>query len=165
MSAGRPATPLALKLLANNPGKENLDKLQEESPQYDPISVNDDITPPDYLNELGKQTYIDIARKMAGRNVLTQMDDFALELLIESYQEFREHQEYLECNGYTYEVEDKEGNVKTVAYPQAALKSDAHKRVVALLTQFGWTPSSRTKVKIVKEQKDPIAHMKRGGNK
>lgn len=161
--AGRPATPLAMKLLANNPRKENLSKLQEESPVYDVVSVNDEIIPPDYLNELGKSTYVEISRKMAGRNVLTQMDDFALELLIESYQEFREHQDYLERNGYTYEVEDKEGNVKTIAYPQAALKSDAHKRVVALLTQFGWTPSSRTKVKIIKEQRDPISHMKRGG--
>lgn len=161
--AGRPATPLAMKLLANNPRKENLSKLEEESPSYDVITANDAINPPDYLNELGRATYVEIARKMAGRNVLTQMDDLALELLIESYQEFRDHQDYLDRNGYTYEVEDKEGNVKTVAYPQAALKSDAHKRVCALLQQFGWTPSSRTKVKILKEEKDPISHMKRGG--
>lgn len=161
--AGRPATPLELKLLANNPRKENLKELEAETPKYDVICANDVISPPDYLNELGKKTYVEIARKMAGRNVLTQMDDFALELLIESYQEFRDHQDFLERNGYTYEIEDKEGNVRTSAYPQAALKSDAHKRVCNLLQQFGWTPSSRTKVKIIKSESDPISHMKRGG--
>lgn len=159
--AGRPNTPLALKLLANNPSKENLKELQEETPDYIKVEVGSVITPPDWMNDNAKKWYVEIAERMAGMEVLTQMDDLALELLITKYQHYRECYEFIERNGYSYETEDKEGNVKSNIYPEVGILDNAFTRVVSLLTQFGWTPASRTKVKLPTKKKDPIADMKR----
>lgn len=161
MAGGRPATPLALKLLANNPSKENLKQLQEETPDYVKIEPGETITPPAWMNENAQKWYVEIAEKMAGMEVLTQMDDLALELLITKYQHYRECYEFIERNGYSYETEDKEGNVKSNIYPEVGILDAAFTRVVALLTQFGWTPASRMKVKLPGKKKDPIADMAR----
>lgn len=159
--AGRPSTPLELKLLANNPRKENLKEIQETTPEYTKISRNDEIVPPEWMNETAQKYYVEIAERMAGMEVLTQMDDLALELLVTKYQHYRECYEFIERNGYSYETEDKEGNVKSNIYPEVGILDAAFNRVVMLLTQFGWTPASRTKVKLPTKKKDPIADMKR----
>lgn len=161
MSAGRPATPLALKLLANNPSKENLKEIQEETPDYDKVEIGAPIVPPDWMNANAQKWYVEIAERMAGMEVLTRMDDLALELLVTKYQHYRECYEFIERNGYSYETEDKEGNVKSNIYPEVGILDAAFTRVVSLLTQFGWTPASRTKVKVHTKKTDPIADMKR----
>ncbi len=159
--AGRPGTPLELKLLANNPRKENLKAIQEETPDYVKIERDAEIIPPEWMNETAKRYYVDIAQRMAGMEVLTQMDDLALELLVTKYQHYRECYEFIERNGYSYETEDKEGNVKSNIYPEVGILDAAFNRVVMLLTQFGWTPASRTKVKLPTKKKDPVKDMMR----
>lgn len=163
--SGRPATPIELKLLANNPRKENLKAIQEETPDYEKVGVGAPIIPPDWMNANAQKWYIEIAERMAGMEVLTRMDDLALELLVTKYQHYRECYDFIERNGYSYETEDKEGNVKSNIYPEVGILDAAFNRVVMLLTQFGWTPASRTKVKLPTKKKDPIADMKRRAGK
>lgn len=162
---GRPNVPTALHELKGNPSKLNLNKQKEDEPKYDMINPDSNIVPPDYLNDLGKQTYIELSRKIADKSILSNMDMLGLELLIEAYQEFRFHQAFLERNGYSYEVQLTSGDTGSKPFPEVQMKQDAHKRVVALLVQYGWTPSSRAKTKIIKNQVDPVRKVLGGRGK
>jgi len=95
---------------------------------------------------MGKYWFQQIAQELDGIGVLTQLDGKALELLIEAYTEYRRHCETLDTEGYTYRVETQTGDVMIKAHPAAAMKSDAWKRIRAMLSEFGMTPASRSKV-------------------
>ncbi|MCP1436569.1 P27 family predicted phage terminase small subunit [Erwinia persicina] len=95
---------------------------------------------------MGKYWFQQIAQDLDGIGVLTQLDGKALELLIEAYTEYRRHCATLDTEGYTYRVETQTGDVMIKAHPAAAMKSDAWKRIRAMLSEFGMTPASRSKV-------------------
>ncbi|AWD90238.1 terminase small subunit [Dickeya phage Sucellus] len=152
--SGRPSLPAELHLIRGNPSKKNVEELRSTSGLFDKLDLSE-VEPPAHLSELGKFYYIEISKKLVGTNVLSSMDTLALELLIEAYQEYREHSAYLEENGYSYQTTNTMGDVSEKPYPQAAMKADAWRRVAAMLQQFGWTPSSRSKVKGVGNS-DPI---------
>lgn len=73
------------------------------------------------------------------------MDAKALELLVEAYTEYRHHCDVLDEEGYTYK-NNTESGLMIKAHPSAAMKADAWKRIRAMLSEFGMTPASRTKV-------------------
>jgi len=95
---------------------------------------------------MGKYWFQQIAQELDNIGVLTQLDAKALELLIEAYTEYRRHCETLDTEGYTYRVETQTGDVMIKAHPAAAMKADAWKRIRAMLSEFGMTPASRSKV-------------------
>lgn len=86
--------------------------------------------------------------------MLTTLDAKALELLIEAYVEYRHHCDTLDREGYTYAVyseddsdEGGEREIRTIKpHPAAVMKADAWKRIRAMLSEFGMTPASRSKV-------------------
>lgn len=86
------------------------------------------------------------------RNVLqklpvsTEADVLAIQRLVETYTEVLELQAMLEKEDRFYWSETKVGNIMR-AHPAVSALSDADKRLRALLTDFGLTPASRSKVK------------------
>jgi P27 family predicted phage terminase small subunit len=111
---------------------------------------------PKHFGKRGRYWHERIAKELAQVGVLTQLDAKALELLVEAYDEYRTHCETLENEGYTYRTD--QGLIK--AHPAAGMKADAWKRIHTMLSAFGMSPASRTKVNMAGEDKDdPLAEL------
>lgn len=138
---GPPKTPSNLVLLKGNPGKRAINK-DEPKPavRVPPL--------PAHFSKRAKYWHKRVAEELAQMGVLTGMDERALELLIEAYEEYRQHLETLEDEGYTYKTTSMAGDVSIKMHPAAALKADAWKRLRSMLGEFGMTPASRSKVKV-----------------
>lgn len=137
--AGRPSKPTAIKIAQGNPGKRAL-PVDEPQPERG-------VTPsPRHLKKKSREWYAEVAAELDKIGVLTILDSNALELLIEAYAEYRNHCATLDAEGYTYVTTATNGERAIKAHPAAVMKSDAWKRVRAMLTEFGMTPASRSKV-------------------
>lgn len=154
MSAGRPMKPVELHVLHGNPSELTPKEIAERtSSGLEPMT---DFTPPAHLDNFQKKVWRELCAKFGAVKILSIMDGLALELLIDSYAEWVEHRDYLNKNGYTIIEEKTVGGETEKADPRCALKHNAHKRCVELLTQFGWTPVSRNKLKSFGSEADPL---------
>jgi P27 family predicted phage terminase small subunit len=118
---------------------------------------------PKWLSEKAKEAYLDLSEILYGMQVLTKADRTALEMLCDAYAEYRQAREFVEQYGMTYGVTTKEGDTLHKVYPQVAIASDAYKRVRSMMTEFGLTPASRSKVSAQgEEQKDPLGEYMNG---
>lgn len=99
--------------------------------------------------------------------VLTVADALALELICDAYSEwYAARQAIIDAGGTTYTTVSENGSTMYRARPEVAIGSDAYRRIVALLAQFGLTPASRTKVKTGdKEKVDPMDAFLSGSGK
>jgi P27 family predicted phage terminase small subunit len=95
---------------------------------------------------MGKYWFKRIGEELDAVGVMTTLDGKALELLIEAYTEYRQHCDVLTEEGYTYKTVSATGEDIVKAHPAAVMKSDAWKRIRAMLSEFGMTPASRSKV-------------------
>jgi P27 family predicted phage terminase small subunit len=95
---------------------------------------------------MGKYWFKRIGGELDAVGVMTTLDGKALELLIEAYTEYRQHCDVLAEEGYTYKTVSATGEDIVKAHPAAVMKSDAWKRIRAMLSEFGMTPASRSKV-------------------
>lgn len=156
--SGRIRKPVELHVLHGDPsnlGSKEIAKRQNV--QYPPM---EDLTPPEYFSDFEKKCWSELADRFKATRVLSTMDSWALELLVETYAEWREHKDVLDSEGYTQiQVTPTTGASKEVAHPRAALKQKAHAQCVALLLQFGWTPAARTKTQQLGQlEQDPIGN-------
>ena len=118
---------------------------------------------PKWLSEQAKEAYLQLSDVLVGMQVLTKADRLALEMLCDAYATYRKATEFVQQNGLTYEMVTKSGDIMHRAYPQVAIASDAYKLVRSLMTEFGLTPASRSKVSAQGEQqKDPLAEYMNG---
>lgn len=112
---------------------------------------------PAWLSDRAKEAYRELSEVLVGMQVLTKADRMALEMLCAAYSEWREASDFVKENGMTYETTSDAGTMYR-AYPQVAIASDAYKRIRSMMTEFGLTPASRSKVSAQGEQKkDPLA--------
>ena len=86
------------------------------------------------------------------------MDTVALVLLCDAFPEYRALQDQVEREGATYEVPSTNGTPLVKANPVMAMLSDGQKRLKSLLTEFGMTPSARSRATVAGEiPHDPLA--------
>ncbi len=90
----------------------------------------------------------------AGGNkaVLTLADGKALELLCSVYAEYRDARDVIDRQGATYESHTQNGKIVR-ARPEVAIASDAWRRIRAMMTEFGLTPSSRSRIAVAPQEK------------
>ncbi|MDY0994562.1 phage terminase small subunit P27 family [Pantoea agglomerans] len=136
---GPPRTPTRLALVKGNPSKRALNKSEPKPPSGVPPI-------PKHLDKMGKYWFKRIGEELDAVGVMTTLDGKALELLIEAYTEYRQHCDVLTEEGYTYKTVSATGEDIVKAHPAAVMKSDAWKRIRAMLSEFGMTPASRSKV-------------------
>lgn len=147
---GPPPTPSHLRLVKGNPSKRALNKAEPTPDKGVPNT-------PKHLSKIGKYWFKKLAADLDNIGVLTLLDAKALELLVEVYAEYREHCKTLDSEGYTYTTTSMAGDTLLKAHPAAAMKSDAWKRLRAMMAEFGMTPASRSKVAAGGEkEKDPL---------
>jgi P27 family predicted phage terminase small subunit len=92
--------------------------------------------------------------------VLSEVDAIALELLSEAYSDYLGARAEIKAFGAeTYATETANGDKMYRTHPAVAQRNDADRRIRGWLTEFGLTPSARTRVKAdgQSEQDDPAA--------
>lgn len=147
--AGPPKTPSHLQLVRGNPSKRPINKNEPKPPSGVPPT-------PKYFDKRGKYWFKKIGEELNALGVMSQLDGKALELLVEAYVEYRHHCEVLDEEGYTYK-NNTESGLMIKAHPAAIMKADVWKRIRAMLSEFGMTPSARTKVNVKgPEQEDSL---------
>jgi P27 family predicted phage terminase small subunit len=154
---GPPPTPTALKLVKGNPGKRELNKRE-------PRATGSLGAPPDHLGAVGKAAWRNLVNVIAGMNLESGSDRRALELLVSTYEEWREARALVVEHGLTYERLTAQGEKIIVARPEVAIAADAMRRLHRQLLEFGLTPSARSRVEAgEKETVDPMEEfLKRG---
>jgi P27 family predicted phage terminase small subunit len=111
---------------------------------------------PAWLSPTAKEAYQELSELLVDMKVLAASDRTALAMLCDAYAEYREARDFIKEKGMTY-ITTSEGGAMHRAYPQVAIASDAYKRVRSMMTEFGLTPSSRSKVAAQGEEvKDPF---------
>nr|WP_227667449.1 phage terminase small subunit P27 family [Klebsiella quasipneumoniae] len=83
--------------------------------------------------------------------VLTTLDAKALELLIEAYVEYRHHCDTLDrkvhlCRLQRRRFRRRRAEIRMIKPHPAVMKADAWKRIRAMLSEFGMTPASRSRL-------------------
>jgi len=156
VTAGRPRKPTALKLLAGNPGKR---RLPDREPHPGPLE-GALAEPPDWMPRAGRELWQRIVPRLARLGVATECDVEALELLCSSWSDWREAREVLEREGLSCEVETRGGR-RVVARPEVAIAAAAAQRVTRLLSDFGLTPASRSRVTALGPpgERDPMTEL------
>ncbi|TDN38271.1 phage terminase small subunit P27 family [Hymenobacter sp. UV11] len=152
--AGRPRKPTAQKALGGTLQPSRTNPHEPTADVYLP-------TPPDWLSDRAKQYWGEIGAVLLSMKLTTVADGPALQLLTEALAEWAEAREFVNREGMSYEIYTKQGGVMHRAYPQVAIASDAWRRASSMLTQFGLTPASRSKVSALggEDGKDPFEEM------
>ncbi|MCV9379984.1 MULTISPECIES: phage terminase small subunit P27 family [Hafnia] len=149
--SGPPKTPTHLRLVKGNPSKRAINKNEPNPPSGVPPI-------PKHFDKRGKYWFKRMGEELDAVGVMSTLDAKALELLVEAYTEYRHHCEVLDEEGYTYQTGSATGEKIVKAHPAAAMKADAWKRIRAMLSEFGMTPASRSKVEIkAPAGEDPFA--------
>ena len=137
MRAGRKPKPTHLKLLAGNPGKR---PLNESEPQ--PVPIEETPTPPAWMSGEARAKWALEFPKLVRNNMITDVDLTAFA-------------RYCQAFGRMVVAESmvaKQGDVMIapsgfpIQNPYLAIANKAFEQMIKLETEFGMTPSSRSRV-------------------
>lgn len=147
---GPPRTPTALRLVKGNPSKRAINKNEPKPPSGVPPI-------PKHFNKQEKYWFKRVGEELDCANVITKLDGMALELLIGAYVEWRKHRDVIDQVGETYNVTNMQGETLVKAHPRVVMMEKAWMRVHRMLSEFGMTPSARSKVSSEgKGEADPL---------
>lgn len=147
---GRKPKPTALKLVQGNPGRRPLNKKEPKPPATMPPK-------PKHLSGFASEAWDRIAPELHRAGLLSKIDGAGLELLVCAYDDWRAANALVVAEGLTYECETAGGGSMVRARPEVAMRSDAWRRVRAILAEFGLTPASRSRIDVnpADDAKDP----------
>lgn len=159
MAAGRPRKPTNLKVIEGNRGKRG-----HSSQEPDPDYLND-LTPPDWMPEVAKAVWNELAPQLRNARLLTRCDVVALEQACVAIAQYRLSvrrvgEELIKVRQPT----DENPAGSEMINPWLLVQSMAHKQAMALLREFGMTPAARSRV-VVNSQLDMFGNGKDGDKK
>lgn len=135
MTAGRKPKPTNLKLIQ---GTHRADRANPSEPK-----PRVEIPPcPKFLQGEARKQYQRIAKKLARIGLMTELDDMALSMLCQGWQEYLEATDQVKKSGILL----KSPNGFPVLNPYLTVANQAIKKIRALLAEFGMTPGSRSRI-------------------
>ena len=134
---GRKPLPTALKLVRGNPGRR---PLNENEPQVEPKIPE----PPRELPARAKREWRRIGKQLLAAGLVTELDRMALAALVQSYARWIETQQLLSKSGLL--VRNKDGLPRV--NPLLRISREAQAEFTRMLSEFGMTPSSRSRVSV-----------------
>lgn len=141
--------PLALKILAGNPGGRPL--------QVGPVCKLTPKAPPkpDYLSDEAAAEWDRLVPELEAVGMLATVDRAALVVLCEAWADLQRIQARIRTDGDTLEepIQNSSGEVigkRLKAHPIARLQQQAYQRWVSLLRDFGLSPGARDRLGFVK---------------
>lgn len=137
MTAGRPRKPTALKVLEGNPGKR---PINQKEPKPKPVAPKC----PAHLNPRAKKEWRRIAVDLEPLGLLTQVDRAALAAYCVAYSRWVEAEDMIRKHGMLV----KSPNGYPMQSPYLAIANKAVEQMKGFLTEFGMTPSSRSRLSI-----------------
>lgn len=167
MAGGRPRKPDELKKLQGTfqPSRSNPDA-PKVSPSMPEI--------PRGLTGIAKKKYVELAKELSQMKVITPHDSHLLEMVAKEFEHFKMMEKTIKKDGLFYHgtrvekeiEEDGSGRVTKVetlytrikAHPAVAARNQAWTNIMKGLQECGLTPSTRSKLKVVKkEETNPFA--------
>lgn len=145
---GKKPIPTNIKKLKGNPGKRALPKNEPKPERPDGVPA-----PPKYLDKVAKQEWRRIAPELYRLGLLTNIDITALAGYCALFSRWQECESKIKKEGMVF-VTDKRN---AIHHPYAAIASKSLDQMKAFLTEFGMTPSSRTRISVSPpKKKDPM---------
>ena len=132
---GRKPKPTAVKVLEGNPGKRPLN-------MYEPVPEKKAPECPSWLNDEAKAEWDRLADKMVNLGTLTETDMAAFAGYCQSYVRWKEAEEFIEKHGTI--VKTPSGYWQQV--PQVSIAQTNLKVMLKFCSEFGLTPSSRSRM-------------------
>ena len=146
--AGRKPKPTNLHILNGNPSRLDL----KNKSKTEPKPQKDLIPCPDYLkdNEVAYEEWNRIVPELYRLGLLTLVDRAALELYCSQYAIYRDALEEIKNEGITTT------NIRSgaKAHPATQVAREAAKIIKSIATEFGLTPSSRSRISLPGEDLD-----------
>lgn len=151
MAAGRPRKPTTLKKLG---GTLQPSRTNELEPVPD-VALG---LPPEWLTPMAKEYWQEIGGLLLQMKVISYADTAAMTLLCDVLAQWVSVRVTIAKRGRVYELLSDGGKVFR-ARPEVAMEADLWRRAKAMLTEFGLTPASRSKVSALgaPEEKDPLS--------
>lgn len=143
MGAGRPVKPTALKELAGNPGGRPLNDAEPKPRTTKPKM-------PSHLGEKAQREWRRVVREVSAMKILTSADADALALYCQTYQRWVEASEKIDEEGMVVTTD----NGYPVMSPYITIVNQCIKTMQRLLTEFGMTPASRSRIRVPEKQND-----------
>ena len=152
--AGRKPKPTAMKELEGNPGKRKLNA-QEPKPDATPPKC------PAWLSVEAKREWKRICPFLEKAGLLTQVDRAALAGYCQSYANWQNAEKHIAEEGSTFETP----NGYQQQTPWVSIAQTNLKNMLKFCTEFGLTPSSRSRIAAAKadeDSEDDMEHLLRG---
>jgi len=158
--AGRPKKPTKFKLLQGTARPDRANKKEPKLKAEIPRAMAG-------LSDKDKKAWRHIAHIIRPMGISTKADALALEALATAYADFWEARRIIEEKGSTYiskaaKGKNEEGNLVISVIirrrPEVEIMTDAWRRVEKMLSHFGLSPSSRSRVSVIGKlnQGDPF---------
>lgn len=145
MAPGPAPKPTNIKILEGNRGKRKLDPSSETN-----LPVEAPRKPED-LNEEASKIWDEMVEIGVEMGVLTKADGQILEVYCREKSVLLQAERDLEDNGELYK-RTSEGEIYG-AHPATLIRDKAIKNLKGMLAELGFSPSSRTRVKVTKTEK------------
>jgi len=145
---GRKPKPTALKVLEGNPGKRPLN-MNEPKPEKKAPKC------PSWLEPEAKKEWRRMSKQLEELGVLTQVDAAAFAGYCQAYARWKEAEEFLSKHGTIFKTPS--GYIQQV--PQVSIAQTYLKIMRDFCSEFGLTPSSRSRIAVdnaVKDCADPM---------
>lgn len=137
--AGRKPKPTKLKLVQGNPGKRPLNDAEPQPENKAPAC-------PAWLDKISKAKWKSVAPELERIGVLTKIDGAILAAYCKNYSRWVMAERVLTEKGTTYESNTAKGIIVRVR-PELKIAEEAMRQMRAFASEFGLTPSSRTRLK------------------
>ena len=135
--SGRKPKPTLLKLFEGNPGKRPLNKNEPKPRPAVPCC-------PSHLSGEAKKEWRRIVPELAAVGLITRIDRAALAMYCEAWGRWLEAEDALR----KYGVMVKSPNGFPMQSPYLAVANKAMEQMRGLLTEFGMSPASRTRISV-----------------
>lgn len=133
---GRKPKPTELKILEGNPGKRSLNP-NEPKPEKKAPSC------PKWLDAEAKKEWKRLAPQMEKLGILTEADRAAFASYCQAYSRWKDAEEFITRSGTTI-FKTPSGYWQML--PQVSISQTYNKIMTRLATEFGLTPSSRSRI-------------------
>ncbi len=148
---GRPPTPTALKVLkgTDQPSRMRPDEMA-------PAKLTEVPMPPDYLTDRGKAEWYTTCTELATLGMLHKVDLSLLAAYCNEMSTYWESEELLRTRGRVMTIKNPDGSTKYMQQvPHVSIARNALRMALTLASQFGFTPSARTRISPTKTDKPP----------
>ena len=136
--------PTALKLLKGNPGKRPINDAEPKPSKKRPIC-------PTWIDVDAKAMWKRLIPMLSDMGVLTEVDGNAVARYCQLWSRWKRAEQFIQKNGDVFPIKAEDGSIKYLQqFPQVGIANNLAAQLNRLETEFGLTPSSRSRIRIEK---------------